>query len=115
MGEVGDQGPQFHAEAGAHARAAGIAQLFALGALSAHATAAFGDARHFDDIHALQLAVKQALPEVGSVLVKGSRFMAMERVVEAITASAAQPQARKADDQNNKQNDTLEGGDGATH
>ena len=115
MGEVGDQGPQFHAEAGAHARAAGIAQLFALGALSAHATAAFGDARHFDDIHALQLAVKQALPNVGSVLVKGSRFMAMERVVEAITASAAQPQARKADDQNNKQNDTLEGGDGATH
>jgi UDP-N-acetylmuramoyl-tripeptide--D-alanyl-D-alanine ligase len=115
MGEVGDQGPQFHAEAGAHARAAGIAQLFALGALSAHAATAFGGARHFDNMDALQLAVKQALPKAGSVLVKGSRFMAMERVVEAIAAAAAQPEASKVDNDNNKPSDTLEGIHGATH
>ena len=87
MGEVGDQGPQFHAEAGAHARARGIEQLFALGDLSAHAVQACGTAaRHFKDMATLQAAVGQALPTVGSVLVKGSRFMKMEQVVQALQA-----------------------------
>ena len=80
MGEVGDQGPQFHAEAGAHALASGIEQVFALGALSAHVAGA----RHFKDMGALLQAVREALPAVGSVLVKGSRFMKMEQVVQAI-------------------------------
>ena len=88
MGEVGDQGPQFHAEAGAQAQACGIEQLFALGDQSAHAAAAFGAARHFDDMASLQAAVREALPSVGSVLVKGSRFMKMEQVVEAVAATA---------------------------
>ena len=80
MGEVGDQGPQFHAEAGAHARSSGIEQVFTLGALSAHAAGA----RHFEDMASLLVAVQAALPAVGSVLVKGSRFMKMEQVVQAI-------------------------------
>ena len=85
MGEVGDQGPQFHAEAGAQARTAGIAQLFAVGAQSTHAAQAYGPgARHFDNMASLLAAVQAALPEVGSVLVKGSRFMKMEQVVQAI-------------------------------
>ena len=88
MGEVGDQGPQFHAEAGVHARAAGIAQLFALGAQSAHTATAYGQAQHFTDMSGLLHAVRQALPTVGSVLVKGSRFMKMEQVVDAIAAAA---------------------------
>ena len=90
MGEVGDQGPQFHAEAGAHARAAGIAHLYALGVQSAAAAKAFGGARHFDNMASLQAAVREALPLVGSVLVKGSRFMKMEQVVEAMVANAEQ-------------------------
>ncbi|MDP2075880.1 UDP-N-acetylmuramoyl-tripeptide--D-alanyl-D-alanine ligase [Hydrogenophaga sp.] len=93
MGEVGNQGPQFHAEAGAHAKAQGIEHLYALGAQSAHAVAAFGGARHFDNMASLQAAVREALPAVGSVLVKGSRFMKMEQVVEAIAATAQQPAA----------------------
>ncbi len=80
MGEVGEQGPQFHAEAGAHARASGIEQVFALGALSVHVAGA----RHFDDMASLIAAVRACLPEVGCVLVKGSRFMKMEQVVQAI-------------------------------
>ena len=93
MGEVGDQGPQFHAEAGTHARARGIEHLYALGVQAAHAVAAFGSARHFDNMASLQAAVRETLPAVGSVLVKGSRFMKMEQVVEAIAATAQQPAA----------------------
>ncbi len=88
MGEVGTQGPQFHAEAGAHAQARGIEQVFALGALAAHAAAACAGARYFQDMASLQAAVQEALPTVGSVLVKGSRFMRMEQVVQTIEEAA---------------------------
>jgi UDP-N-acetylmuramoyl-tripeptide--D-alanyl-D-alanine ligase len=92
MGEVGDQGPRFHAEVGAYARERGIEALHALGAESAHSVAAFGPSdgggRHFDDIDALNAAVRDRLAIAGSVLVKGSRFMKMERVVQALTALA---------------------------
>ena len=85
MGEVGDQGPQFHAEVGEHARQRGIEHLFTLGE---QATAMKG--RHFTSIDALNAAVLAELPQVASVLVKGSRFMMMERVVEAIMAAGRQ-------------------------
>ncbi len=87
MGEVGDQGPQFHTEAGAHARACGIEQLFTLGVQSAQASAAFGTAgRHFDNMAQLQAALQAQWPTLGSVLVKGSRFMKMEQVLDALDA-----------------------------
>jgi len=89
MGEVGDNGPQFHAEAGTLAQQKGIPQLFALGAQSAFAASAFGaGARHFESMQALQEAVCAVMPQVGSVLVKGSRFMKMEQVVQAMQACA---------------------------
>jgi UDP-N-acetylmuramoyl-tripeptide--D-alanyl-D-alanine ligase len=84
MGEVGDRGPDFHAEIGAYARQRGIDHLWCAGAMSADAARAFGsDARHFADVPAL-IAAKQELPAAASVLVKGSRFMQMERVVQAL-------------------------------
>ncbi len=95
MGEVGDQGPQFHDEAGRHARACGIEQLFTLGTQSEKAAMAFGRGRHFKDMTALAAAVVAELPGSGSVLVKGSRFMKMERVVEAIIASSEQQQQQR--------------------
>jgi UDP-N-acetylmuramoyl-tripeptide--D-alanyl-D-alanine ligase len=85
MGEVGDQGPQFHAEVGEHARQRAIEHLFTIGDQS---TAMRG--RHFTTIEALNAAVLEELPHVASVLVKGSRFMRMERVVEAIAARSQQ-------------------------
>ncbi len=84
MGEVGDQGPRFHAEAGQLARQLGIDALLTLGELSAVAGKSFGAGRHFADMPSLQAAVLAKLPHVGSVLIKGSRFMKMERVVQAI-------------------------------
>ena len=84
MGEVGSQGPQFHHEAGRNARALGIEKLFTLGEQSQGASAAFGEGRHFNDMAELAAAVVAELPQVASVLVKGSRFMKMERTVQAV-------------------------------
>ncbi len=98
MGEVGEQGPAFHVEAGSYARERGIDHLFTLGSQSADAATSFGAGRHFGaDFSALQAAVAAALPGLGSVLVKGSRFMKMERVVEAITAIQQKQQGEKRD------------------
>ena len=88
MGEVGDQGPQFHQEAGQWAKAQGIENLYTLGAQSLLASSSFGLGRHFDDIDTLKAAVLAQLPHLRSVLVKGSRFMKMERIVQAVTAHA---------------------------
>ena len=90
MGEVGDQGPAFHVEVGEHARQQGIERLFTHGTLARHAVDAFGaGARHFDDMAALQAAACAALDEVASIVVKGSRFMKMERVLQALGAGEA--------------------------
>ncbi len=91
MGEVGNEGPKFHAEVGAYANARGIEQLFTLGDAAQDIATAFGAARHFDSAEALCDAVIAALPASQSVLVKGSRFMKMERVIEAISTHAPQP------------------------
>jgi len=91
MGEVGAQGPQFHAEVGAHARARGIEHLWAAGPLCQHV----GAQRHFPDTAALVQALQQVpslRPAAASVLVKGSRFMKMEQVVQVLQALPA-PQA----------------------
>jgi UDP-N-acetylmuramoyl-tripeptide--D-alanyl-D-alanine ligase len=95
MGEVGDQGAAFHLEVGAFAQRAGIESLWTAGPLCAHAAAAYGAAaRHFESTEALLSALPEA-PAGASVLVKGSRFMKMERVVAALkpvpSAASAAP------------------------
>jgi UDP-N-acetylmuramoyl-tripeptide--D-alanyl-D-alanine ligase len=92
MGEVGDQGPQFHAEVGRYARERGLEHLLALGSACAGTVAAFGErGEHFDSIDSL-CARAVALASVGTtILVKGSRSMRMERVVQALTGTTAAP------------------------
>jgi UDP-N-acetylmuramoyl-tripeptide--D-alanyl-D-alanine ligase len=83
MGEVGEQGPQFHREVGEYARAKGVGTLLALGAATHEAVAAFGEGgQHFETVEALVAAL-----QAKTVLVKGSRFMKMERVVAALTGA----------------------------
>jgi len=87
MGEVGARGPEFHAEVGEYARERGITRLLALGEQSARAVAAFGaGAQHFATVEAL-IEAAQAACGAGAqatLLVKGSRFMRLERVIAAL-------------------------------
>ncbi|MDY3331119.1 MAG: bifunctional UDP-N-acetylmuramoyl-L-alanyl-D-glutamate--2,6-diaminopimelate ligase MurE/UDP-N-acetylmuramoyl-tripeptide--D-alanyl-D-alanine ligase MurF [Pelistega sp.] len=89
MGEVGDDGPKMHAEVGLYAKQKGIHQLLAMGTLCQEAAKAFGEgAQHFNDIEAL-VATLKANATTKTILVKGSRFMKMERVVQALLADNA--------------------------
>ncbi|WP_031360690.1 UDP-N-acetylmuramoyl-tripeptide--D-alanyl-D-alanine ligase [Caballeronia sordidicola] len=94
MGEVGDQGPAFHREVGTYAAQRGIDVLYALGDASIDSSKVFGPAgQHFTDITSLIAALTGAgFGPDATFLVKGSRFMQMERVVDAVT-SPHQPAA----------------------
>jgi UDP-N-acetylmuramoyl-tripeptide--D-alanyl-D-alanine ligase len=90
MGELGPDAPVLHAEVGDFAKAAGIDALFAMGDLSIRAVEAFGAAgRHCASLDELLEVIRPELGPQVTVLVKGSRFMQMERVVAALTVPAA--------------------------
>ena len=87
MGEVGDTSAQVHDEIGGYAKSKGIDGLFALGDMSAVAARNFGDGgQHFGSPEALVKALLPRLDADSVVLVKGSRFMRMERVADALVA-----------------------------
>jgi UDP-N-acetylmuramoyl-tripeptide--D-alanyl-D-alanine ligase len=104
MGEVGDQGPAFHEEVGAYAAEQGISKLFALGEQCKFAVQGFNDsqktqlangATHFTTLDQLLEELNEALADQEAskqlhldILVKGSRFMRMERVVQALLEEA---------------------------
>jgi len=105
MGEVGNQGPEFHREVGAYAAEQGISKLFALGEQCQFALQGFNKANgasanascaiHFSDMDSLIAQLRDALHAQSSgsnqhlnILVKGSRFMRMERVVQALLEEA---------------------------
>jgi UDP-N-acetylmuramoyl-tripeptide--D-alanyl-D-alanine ligase len=90
MGELGEAAVEMHAEIGQFARRTGAHRLLALGEASAAAARAFGEgAAHFDSVEALIAALGAELDSGCAVLVKGSRFMRMERVVNALTGRLA--------------------------
>ena len=87
MGELGPDAPALHREVGEAARAAGLECLFATGELSRETVAGFGPGgEHFASHTALIDALRSRLVTDVTVLVKGSRFMRMEQVIEALTA-----------------------------
>jgi UDP-N-acetylmuramoyl-tripeptide--D-alanyl-D-alanine ligase len=104
MGEVGDQGPSFHEEVGTYAAEQGVSKLFALGEQCKFAVQGFNssqktqlanNATHFTTLNQLLEELNAALVDQDSskhmhldILVKGSRFMRMERVVQALLEGA---------------------------
>ncbi|MBI3432504.1 MAG: UDP-N-acetylmuramoyl-tripeptide--D-alanyl-D-alanine ligase [Hydrogenophilales bacterium] len=84
MGELGTDAAAMHAQIGLAARAAGVDRLLALGELTQETVAAFGaGAMHFERIQELLAELENELTANTVVLVKGSRFMQMERVVQS--------------------------------
>jgi UDP-N-acetylmuramoyl-tripeptide--D-alanyl-D-alanine ligase len=104
MGEVGDQGPAFHHEVGAYAAEQGISKFFSIGEQCKLALQGFEEmkqklklssvAEHFSDVNVLNtrlvsdLRLQQSSDKHLIILVKGSRFMRMERVVKALLEEA---------------------------
>ncbi len=88
MGEVGDQGEAFHAEIGQYAKAAGIEYVFTLGDISRQTAKVFDKpAMHFENVERLIETLDRHLTSQPVILVKGSRFMRMERVVQALVGT----------------------------
>ncbi len=84
MGEVGDNGPAMHVEVGNYAREHGLDAFITLGEASRAAAAAFGPGAHAcASVDEVVAALRGLRPSC--VLVKGSRFMRMERVVTAFS------------------------------
>ena len=91
MGEIGDMTGQFHDEVGGYAKSQGIDRLLALGESSVVAARNFGaGGTHCKKIEELIAALRPELNAQTTVLIKGSRFMRMERVLEAILAEPAE-------------------------
>ena len=85
MAELGADAAQMHADIGLYAMQKGIGKMYAFGALSQLAANEYGTkAQHFLSIDALIEAIKIEMKQGVTVLVKGSRFMQMERVVKEI-------------------------------
>lgn len=85
MGEVGNNGPEMHHEVGAYAKQKGIEYLMTLGIATRESALAFGEhAVAFEQVESLQAALQKL--GARSLLIKGSRFMKMERVVRGCLA-----------------------------
>ena len=90
MKELGEDSRKLHAEVGDAARALGVSRIFATGEMAEATVDTFGiGAQHFADHAALIAKLKSELRGGINCLVKGSRSMGMERVVEAITEPKA--------------------------
>jgi UDP-N-acetylmuramoyl-tripeptide--D-alanyl-D-alanine ligase len=85
MGELGADAGALHFAIGELARDAGIRQLFCVGELSRQTAEGFGKgARWFASLDELQHALLDELTAGRNVLIKGSRFMGLDRLVRQI-------------------------------
>lgn len=85
MGELGETAIQHHIDAGESAKSAGINNLFTIGELSLNAAQSFGSVdSHFESYAELEKELLEVLDENTTVLIKGSRYMQMDKVVGAL-------------------------------
>lgn len=88
MAELGENADEIHADLGLKAREAGVDYLYACGEKSRSAAASFGlNSFFFEDQEDLIKKLSEQITGDVTVLVKGSRAMKMERVVEALSDS----------------------------
>lgn len=88
MGELGEQARDSHVQMGAYARQQGVKRIYATGSLSQFTVEAFGGGGSwFPDVETLTRAVDADLTADVCLLVKGSRFNRLERLVAALTGA----------------------------
>ncbi|AJE22358.1 UDP-N-acetylmuramoyl-tripeptide--D-alanyl-D-alanine ligase [Azotobacter chroococcum] len=88
MGELGAWAEEGHRQVGAYA-AGKVDALYAVGPLMAHAVAAFGDnGRHFASQASLLEALRGEQHPNTTILIKGSRSAAMDKIVSALCGSS---------------------------
>jgi len=84
MLELGPDEARFHAEIGAHARAAGVDVLVAVGPRAAHLADGYGELIAVPDAQAAAAAVPPLLQPGDTVLLKASRGVGLEVVARAL-------------------------------
>ncbi len=85
MAELGSGAEKMHADIGVYAKQKNVSRVLSLGELSQLASSAFGEnGQHFESIETLDEALGAYMQDEVTVLVKGSRFMKMERIVNQI-------------------------------
>ncbi|MBY0578007.1 MAG: UDP-N-acetylmuramoyl-tripeptide--D-alanyl-D-alanine ligase [Burkholderiales bacterium] len=90
MGELGPDASKLHEAVGLAAKEAGIGALLTLGRTGRDAAESFGEgAFAFDDMDELICMADSLMGQDVPVLVKGSRFMKMERIVEKLEEKGA--------------------------
>jgi len=88
MGELGDWAEEGHRQVGAYASGK-VDALYAVGPQMAHAVAAFGEnGRHFTDQSSLLEALRHEQHPDTTILIKGSRSAAMDKIVSALCGSS---------------------------
>ena len=88
MAELGSNATELHKEAGHYAKEKGVDSLYSFGKLAATAAKEFGKNGYCYDKHEDMIdALKQELSQDVTLLVKGSRSMRMENVVNALTVA----------------------------
>lgn len=85
FGELGADSERLHSQMGTDAKKAGVERLWTVGVQSENACETFGDgAQHFDDVVALEAMLKQIITKDVTCLIKGSRFMKLDKLADSL-------------------------------
>jgi len=85
FGELGADSEQLHSQMGVDAKSAGVKRLWTVGVQSKNACETFGaGAQHFDDVAALETVLKQTITQDVTCLIKGSRFMQLDKLADSL-------------------------------
>ncbi len=83
--ELGANSEAVHYQMGIDAKEAGISRLMTIGEQSQKASQAYGgSAQHFESISELQATLQNELKEGVTCLIKGSRFMLLDKLADAL-------------------------------